>query len=292
MTEVLCGALTRQEARNLLAARFRTAGLEDPDREAALLMAAAADLRAVDLVANPQAPLGAAAERIEAFAVRREHGEPLSRILGRREFWSLAFAITPDVLDPRADTETLVEAAISELAARRAERLRIVDFGVGSGALLAALLTEFPHASGVGVDRSPGAARTAAANLAALGLSARATIRVGDWGDGLVGTFDLIVSNPPYIRSADIATLARDVREHDPRLALDGGEDGLDAYRALAPQIATLLAPSGRFALEHGMGQGPALRGILEGVGLSVLSIRTDLGGIDRVVVGAAGADA
>ena len=139
------------------------------------------------------------------------------------------------MLDPRPDSETVVEAALDELADRRGERLRILDFGVGSGALLAALLSEFPAASGLGVDCSPAAADVARQNVAALGLSARVDIRVGDWGQGLEGRFDLIVSNPPYIPTDEIGNLAREVSEHDPKLALDGGRDGLDSYPDLAP---------------------------------------------------------
>jgi release factor glutamine methyltransferase len=280
------GLSTRAVARKALEARFRAAGLADPGREAALLLAAAARLRSLDLVADPDRPLGDAADRVEAFAARRERGEPLSRIAGAREFWSLDFRVTPDVLDPRADTETLVEAALAEFSARKMEPLRIADFGVGSGAILAALLVELPNATGTGIDRSERAAEVARANLEAIGLAARSEVRVGDWGWGIDGPFDLIVSNPPYIPSAEIATLQPEVREHDPKIALDGGADGLEAYRALAPHIARLIAPGGRFVLEHGLGQGPSLRAILEAAGLQARRVRADLGGIERVVIG------
>jgi release factor glutamine methyltransferase len=162
-----------------------------------------------------------------------------------------------------------------------------LDFGVGSGAILAALLTEFPNAIGLGVDRSETAARIARENFGALGFS-RAEVQVGDWGAGLAGPFDLIVSNPPYIPSAEIATLAREVRDHDPRLALDGGADGLDAYRALAPEIARLLAPDGRFVLEFGQGQGDDVSRILADASLRALYRLADLAGIERVIVGGA----
>ncbi|MDE3174799.1 MAG: methyltransferase, partial [Pseudomonadota bacterium] len=171
-------------------------------------------------------------------------------------------------------------------AARAGEPLRVLDFGVGSGAILAALLGEWPHASGLGVDASAAAAAVAAANFAALGLAERAHTRVGRWDDGLDGAFDVIVSNPPYIPSADIAALARDVREHDPRLALDGGADGLDAYRALAPAIARRLAPGGAFFLEIGVGQGDDVAALLAGAGLAVATRRRDLGGVERVLGG------
>ena len=262
------------------------AGVVDaPAREAALVLRAAG-LRPTDLIANPDAPLGAAAADVQRCAARRAAGEPLSRILGRREFWGLEFALSPETLDPRPDTETIVEAALAAFAARRDEALRIVDFGVGSGALLAALLSEFPAAHGVGVDLSPGAAAQARANLESLGLEARAEIRVGDWAEGLDGRFDLIVANPPYVRSGDIAGLAREVRDHDPRLALDGGADGLDAYRALTPQIARRLAPAGRFLVEVGAGQADAVKALATAAGLADLATHRDLAGVERVVSG------
>jgi release factor glutamine methyltransferase len=272
----------RRTAVATVAERLARAGVEDPAREAALLVRRAAGLSAAALIAAPEATIGAAAARVEAFAQRRETGEPLSRIEGRREFWGLDFAVTPDVLDPRADTETLVEAALSGFSARREEALRVVDFGVGSGAILAALLSEWPKATGLGVDASPAAAQVAALNLAAFGE--RAAVRVGVWGQGLDGRFDVIVSNPPYIRTADIAGLAREVRFHDPALALDGGPDGLDAYRALAPDIARLLAPQGRVFVEIGAGQGDAVAEIFADAGLAVDVRRRDLSGVERVL--------
>jgi len=278
---------TRAEACAALARAFGEAGLDAPEREAALLLTRAGGWRPVDMISAPDAPLGESAQRLAAAAARRLAGEPLSRILGTREFWSLEFAISPDVLDPRADTETLVEAARTSMRVRRDETLRILDFGTGSGALLCALLGEFPRATGIGVDLSPAAAEIARANVAALGLGARATIRIGDWGQGLDGPFDLIVSNPPYIPAADIAGLDREVREHDPRLALDGGADGLDAYRALAPELTRLLEPKhGRFFLEFGLGQAEAVRAILERGGLFVDATLNDLGGHIRAISG------
>ena len=249
----------------------------------------AAGLSAAALISAPEAELGQAAARVEAFARRREAGEPLSRIEGRREFYGRDFQLTPDVLDPRADTETLIEAALAAFAPRAAVPLRVLDFGLGSGAILATLLCEWPAAVGVGVDLSPAAAATARANLDLLGLESRARVRVGRWGEGLAGPFDVIVSNPPYIRTGDLAGLAREVAAHDPLLALDGGEDGLDAYRALAPEIARLLAPGGRFFLEIGQGQGDDVAALLVAVGLRVDLRRRDLSGVERVIGGSAG---
>ena len=277
---------TRAAARAILSARLRALGVEEADREATLLLTNACALRSIDLISAPEAPLGEAVARLEAFAARRSAGEPLSRILGRREFWSLDFTISPDVLDPRPDTETIVEAALTAFAERRSEPLSVLDLGVGSGALLAALLTELPRARGLGVDRSEAAARIARANIEALGLAARAEIRLGDWTEGLAEPFDLIVSNPPYIRSGDIAGLAREVRDHDPHLALDGGADGLAAYRALAPSIARLLAPQGWFFLEVGAGQAGDVEAIASEAGLAALSSFVDLAGVARVVAG------
>ncbi|MGO4869906.1 MAG: peptide chain release factor N(5)-glutamine methyltransferase [Roseiarcus sp.] len=277
---------TRAEALEALTGAMREVA-DEPGREARLLLAAAGALKASDLIGAPEAPLGVSAARVSEFASRRLAGEPLSRIVGRREFWSLSLAISPEALDPRPETETIVEAALARFAERRGEPLAILDLGVGSGALLCALLSEFPVARGLGVDLSQGAARIARANVEALGLASRAEIRVGDWGAGLEGPFDLIVSNPPYIPSDEIAGLAREVRDHDPRLALDGGADGLEAYRALLPQIAGLLAPAhGWFFLEVGAGQAEAVETIAAAAGLAGLAILPDLAGVARVVAG------
>ncbi len=283
-------ATTRADALGALTSAMRALEFDQPEREARLLLAAAAGLGARDLIGAPEAPLGSAAPRLEAFAARRAAGEPLSRILGRREFWTLSLAISPDALDPRPESETIVEAALAKFAARRAQALRVLDLGVGSGALLCALLSEFPAARGLGVDLSEGAAALARANVEALGQSSRAEIRVGDWAAGLEGPFDLIVSNPPYVRSGEIAGLAREVREYDPRLALDGGEDGLEAYRALLPQIARLLAPEeGWFFVELGAGQAEAVKDLAAVAGFADLVILNDLARIARVVGGRLG---
>jgi release factor glutamine methyltransferase len=282
----ISGDTTRAQAIALLSVGLRECGIDDPSREAALALCAAARLEPTDLIAEPDAPLGAAAAAVQRYAARRSAGEPLSRIVGRREFWGLAFALSPETLDPRPETETIVEAALAAFAARRSEALQVVDFGVGSGALLAALLSEFPAAHGVGVDLSPGAAAQARVNLDSLDLSPRAEIRVANWADGLEGAFDLIVANPPYIASSEIAGLAREVRDHDPRLALDGGADGLDAYRALAPQIARLLAPAGGFFVEVGFDQAADVIAIARAAGLVELATHRDLADVERVVSG------
>jgi len=225
------------------------------------------------------------AERLEEFAMRRVSGEPLSKIVGRREFWGLALSISPDVLDPRPETETIVEAAIALFAERRQDRLRVLDLGVGSGALLCALLHEFVNARGLGVDISAAAAEVARRNAAACGLAGRADIHVGTWADGVVGPFDLIVSNPPYVRTSEIESLSPEIRNFDPRLALDGGIDGLDAYRVILPAGARLVAPDGWLIIEAGAGQAGDVLAIAAKAGFLERSTRRDLAGVERVVV-------
>jgi release factor glutamine methyltransferase len=258
-----------------------TAALGDR-REARLVVAAALGLDPSTLLGWPERALDAAGTaRARDFVRRRAAGEPLSRLRGTREFWSLAFALSPDTLDPRPESETLVATALAAVADRAAP-LRLLDLGTGTGCLLLALLSELPNACGIGVDRAPGAALAARANAAALGLGRRAAFLVGDWGAALAGGFDLVVSNPPYIPSATIATLAPEVR-HDPRRALDGGPDGLDAYRALAPDLARLLR--GTAVLELGAGQARAVAEIMRGQGLDVRGVTPDLAGIERCLV-------
>ena len=280
-------AMSRAEALAWLAETFDRAGLEEPGREARLALCEAGGLRASALMASPEAALGEpAASRLADLAARRAAGEPLSKIAGRREFWGLTLIVSPDVLDPRPETETLIETALKLIGARRRARLRILDLGVGSGAILCALLTECPAALGLGVDASPAAVAIASRNVEACGLAARAEIRLGSWTQGVEGPFDLIVSNPPYIRSADIEALQREVRDFDPRLALDGGADGLDAYRAILPASVGLLAPGGRLIVEVGAGQGGDVLGLAARLGFVHGETRRDLAGIERVVIG------
>ncbi|MBV9065382.1 MAG: peptide chain release factor N(5)-glutamine methyltransferase, partial [Methylobacteriaceae bacterium] len=217
-------ALTVARAHQRAAALLADAGIETPKRDARVLLLEAAGIDHTALLRDPDARLGTeAAARLEAFVARRLKREPVSRILGRREFWGLTLRVTSDVLDPRADTETLVAAAVEELRDRRDEALRLLDLGTGSGALLCALLSEFPRGFGIGTDRSEAACRIARKNLAASGLAGRGAIVRSDWGEALQGGFDLIVANPPYIASAHIAALGPEVRDYDPRAALDGG---------------------------------------------------------------------
>jgi release factor glutamine methyltransferase len=277
----------RSEALAILEKIFEISGIENPAREARISLCAASGLSPVALIIDPLAPLGSAASKVQQVAARRATGEPLSRILGKREFWGLSFAVTPHVLDPRPETETIVEAALSILSDRRHDPLRILDLGVGSGALLCALLTEFGAARGVGVDISADAAEVARANLQACGLSLRAEIRVGEWSSGLLGRFDLIVSNPPYIPTADLAKLPREVRDFDPALALDGGGDGLRAYRRILPESRCLLAPGGWLITELGADQATDVSAIATECGFTDVTTYQDLAGVDRVLAAA-----
>ena len=263
---------------------FQLAGIENPGREARLSLCAASGVSPVGLITAPREPLGSAARKVREVAERRATGEPLSRIVRKREFWGLSFAITPHVLDPRPETETIVEAALSILRDRREDQLRVLDLGVGSGALLCALLTEFGAARGVGVDISVDAADVAQGNLDACGLSERAEIRIGDWTSGLEGRFDLIVSNPPYIPTADLAGLPREVRNFDPWLALDGGFDGLAAYRRIIPRSRSLLAPGGWLLAEFGANQAAGVNAIANQCGFTDVTTYQDLAGANRIV--------
>jgi release factor glutamine methyltransferase len=266
--------------------RLRESGIDAPRLDARLLVAAALRAAPDSLRFAPDRALsGDEARRIErALARRIGRREPVSRILAHREFWSLDFRITPDVLDPRPDSETLVEAALAAFADRRAP-LRVLDLGTGSGCLLLAVLHERPLAQGLGVDISDAALRVAAANARRLGLGDRADFRSSNWGAGIDARFDLVLCNPPYIAESERPALAPEVIEHDPPGALFAGADGLDAYRAVLPGLARLLAPGGAAAFEIGARQAAAVRAIAEDCGLAVGEVRRDLAGRDRCVV-------
>jgi len=226
-----------------------------------------------------------ALDRFEALLHRRRNREPVSRIVGRRAFWTLDLEVTPATLDPRPDSETLIEAAV-EAFRDAPPPARILDLGTGTGCLLLAALSEFPDAIGLGLDRLPAAADVARRNAETTGLSARAEIRSGDWSDLTgAGRFELILSNPPYIAAGEISSLEPDVRGFDPLEALEAGRDGLDAYRSLAPVLADLLAPGGIAILELGIGQGDAVAAIMAPYGLTVAARRDDLGGVSRALV-------
>jgi len=274
----------RSEALASLEKTFKIAGIENPAREARISLCAASGISPVALIVAPGELLGSAAGRVQHVAERRATGEPLSRIVGKREFWGLSLAVTSHVLDPRPETETIIEAALSILSDRREDQLRILDLGVGSGALLCALLTEFGAARGIGVDISADAADVAQGNVQACGLSLRAEIRVGDWTSGLEWQFDLIVSNPPYIPTAELAGLTREVRDFDPWLALDGGTDGLAAYRRILTESRRILTPQGWLLVELGAGQATDVSTIANQCGFTDVRSYQDLAGGDRVV--------
>lgn len=279
--------MTLGESLRLIARALAEAGIDEPRTDARLLVAEAAGVDSRTVFTRPELELSAERQaRLAALAARRAAREPMAHILGRRGFWTLELKVTADTLDPRPDTETVVEAVLAELPDRGAP-LRLLDFGTGTGAILLALLSELPRATGLGVDSSPAALEVARENACRLGLSDRAEFRLGHWGRDLDGCFDAIVSNPPYIPDQEIPRLQPEVAVWEPRLALAGGPDGLDCYRALAPDLARLLAPDGVAALEVGQGQAPAVAAILKAVGLIVRAIRADLGGVERCVVAA-----
>ena len=284
VTDIAPGTSIAQ-ARRAVAARLRDHNLDTPDLDARLIVGHALRLDHTALIAQSgRALTRAEIDRLAALVGRRLTHEPVARILGAKEFWSLPLAVTSDVLVPRPETETVVEAALAAVAPRGP--LRIADLGTGSGAILLALLSELPDAFGLGTDRDPRALAVARRNAHELGLDARAAFVGCDFGAALAGGCDLVVSNPPYIAAGEIATLAPEVRDYDPRAALDGGPDGLAAYRAIAADAARLLAPGGIIAIEIGSRQAEAVAALLAERGLAVDGPpRHDLAGLPRVVV-------
>jgi release factor glutamine methyltransferase len=248
---------------------------ETPRLDAEILLAFALGISREEMIlriCDVTVPAG-----FDALIDRRLTNEPIAHITGTRDFWTLTLAVTPDVLIPRPDSETLIEAAIEHF--RDSAPRRILDLGTGSGALLLAALDEWPDATGVGVDISDAALAVASANAQSLGMAGRAKFRLGNWGEGIDEEFDLILANPPYICTS--AMLPRDVLHHEPHVALFAGEDGLDAYRSLAPQIGELLAPGGIALMEIGFDQGKSAAELFRAQGFSV-TVRNDLAKRDR----------
>lgn len=282
--------LTVEAARRALATQFKAGSIDTPELDARLLIGAALKLDHTALaVQSARLITENEANVIGSFAQRRLSHEPVARILGHKEFWGLDLHLSDATLVPRPDTETIVAAALeivrNDLGAEKP--LRIADIGTGSGAILLALLSELPAATGIGTDISTDALETAGINARQLGLSDRASFVQCDYASALSGPFDLIVSNPPYIRSADIAALDPDVRDHDPHLALDGGTDGLDAYRTITPQAAALLASGGALIFEVGHDHSAQVSALMRLAGLTLpYPPRADLGGIYRAVMG------
>ena len=289
--EALLGGLTpdtsRRQAMRLLAEAFTKAGIEDATIDARLLLCAAAGFDHSALIRDPDLPIEEeAAELALAMARRRLAREPVSRILGERSFWSFDLLVTPAVLDPRPDTETVVDGALELLAERQGEALSILDLGTGSGALLCALLDAFPQARGLGVDLSKEACAVARENLARCDLAPRGQVRQGSWEAGLPGPYDLVVSNPPYIETAALAGLDPEVRLYDPPLALDGGPDGLTAYRDICALLPGLVAPGGFAIFEVGLGQAEAVAALLSSQGFGNVRAKRDLAGVERAIMG------
>jgi release factor glutamine methyltransferase len=281
---------TVEAARRALTNRFRAGSIESAELDARILVGAALGLDLTELIAAGRKLLTADQSlRIEDFARRRCRGEPVARIIGGKEFWGLPLQLSAATLVPRPDTETVVELALEMLRAdtRPDRRLRIGDIGTGSGAILLALLSELPDGYGVGTDISEAALRTARTNATNLGLADRAGFVACCYAAALSDRFDLIASNPPYIRSAEIAGLATEVRDHDPLDALDGGADGLDAYRAIIPQAVGLLAERGALVVEVGHTQSEDVRQLMSAAGLTIdVPAKVDLAGIERAVAG------
>jgi release factor glutamine methyltransferase len=277
---------SRAQAIAEVAAYLAESGVEPSEArdDARALLRAAAGLTRLQLAMAPQAPLAKLeADRLSRYAARRAAREPVSRILGERGFWTLDLLVAPNVLDPRPDTETLVETALS-LIAERGAPLKVLDLGAGSGAITCALLSELPAAIAVAVDLSADACDATRVNLNRCGLGGRADIVRGRWGESLAGPFDVIVSNPPYVRAGDIPDLDPEVRLYDPAAALDGGPDGLDCYREIACDLPRLLAPDGLVAFEVGRDQAVSVASLLGAQGFSVAKVGRDVGGRERVV--------
>lgn len=271
---------------NAARGRLAAARVDSPVIDARLLLEAATGASRTDIISDPRRTVTAEqAEQLDAYLERRARREPVSRILGRKGFWKIALAVTPDVLSPRPDTEVIVDLALKAFPEGMA--FDVADLGVGSGAILLSILAERPAARGLGTDVSSEALAVARENAANLDLDGRAALLRTSWGDGLGdGGFDLVVSNPPYIATAVIETLEPEVRDHEPRLALDGGPDGLDAYRSLAPEVMRLLKPGGMFAVEIGHDQAGAVPPMFTDAGATGVQVVRDLSDRDRVITG------
>lgn len=264
--------------------------ISNPRREAGLLLRLAANLTREEVMVSGSRPVDSdSVQLFHDYVSRRGRGEPVSRIRGRREFWSLEFEITPATLDPRPDSEVLVAALLRLLADRGVSAPSVLDLGTGSGCLLIALLSDLPEATGVGADIDPDAISMARRNAATHGVDRRATFVTSNWGSAIAGQFDVVLTNPPYIPTDVIPELDATVREFDPVLALDGGEDGLSCYRAIGDALPQLLTAGGLAALEVGAGQSRDVMSILRGIGLHAIAEWPDLAGIQRCVTGTFG---
>lgn len=287
MSAALAPRITYGDLRRGAVQLLREAGIESAEADARLLLLHAGKFDAAKLISLDRDE--ADQELIEVYdrlLLRRTSGVPVARIVGEKEFWSLRFALGSETLVPRPETETVVEAALATIEDRQ-RPLIILDLGAGTGAILAALLKELPNATGIAADKSESALHVARINLRNLSLDRRVSYICGDWARAISGTFDLIVSNPPYIASKELALLSPEVRDHDPRLALDGGSDGLDAYRAIVSELYERLAADGTAVLELGQGQEEAVSALVHASGKLAVEgeARRDLAGIARALV-------
>ncbi|MBX3480308.1 MAG: peptide chain release factor N(5)-glutamine methyltransferase [Caulobacter sp.] len=266
--------------------RLKAAGVDQPSIDARLMLEAATGASRMDILTDPYRELTAEQQAtFDDYIARRARRQPVSHILGRKGFWKIMLSVTPDVLTPRPDTESILDVVLPAFPETMA--FSLLDLGVGSGAIMLAILAERPAAKALGIDSSSEALAVARENAANLDLNNRAAFLHGDWTTGLGdASFDVVVSNPPYIPTADIEGLDPEVRDHEPRLALDGGEDGLDAYRELAPEILRVLKPGGLFAVEIGHDQSAAVEALFKAAGADAVRTVKDLAERDRVVTG------
>lgn len=277
--------LSRHQAVAAIRQRLLDADVDTADEDARLLLRAATGLTRLELATQSQSALTPEQSLLlDQYVMRREAHEPISRILGSRGFWTVDVLVKPHVLDPRPDTETLVETALSLIKNTPCDPLKILELGAGSGAITCALLSELPKAEAVVVDLSPHACQASKANLAQCGLSNRAFMLQARWYEAIETQFDLIISNPPYIATTELTTLPPSVRLYDPSLALDGGDDGLGCYRAIIRDLPRVLKSRGLVIFELGCGQSVDVRLMLEAMNLEVEKIARDLGGHERAL--------
>ena len=275
------GGLVRE-----IAARFESAGLDSPRLDARILVAHVLGFEPNHVFTKSDEVFDAATRRdAEKLVKRRLAHEPVSRIIGTREFWGLEFVLAPETLDPRPDTETLVSAALEFMPYFNRSPVRVLDLGTGTGCILLAILSEWPDAIGLGVDISEGAVAAATANAARLGIAQRAEFRAGSWAEGVTDVFDVVVSNPPYIAEGERSHLSAEVAEFDPPMALFGGVDGLAAYRAMLPSARRIIAPGGRIIIEIGSGQATAVTELLGPAGFEIEAQKNDIAQIVRCLV-------
>ncbi len=278
-------SITIADAQTQLITQFKQAGIVTPELDARILLTHSLNISTESLIAHPERALTASEqEDLEKVASCRCQREPIAHITGLKEFWGHEYCVSPHVLTPRPDSETLIEAVLTHFTDRHLP-LNILDLGTGSGCLLLSLLLEYPDAIGLGIDSATQALEVAYINAKRLHLETRSTFALKDWQDGLSGHFDVIITNPPYIPTADIATLEPEVAQYEPHAALDGGPDGLACYRDLAPLLPQLLAANGIAVLELGAGQGGAVSDIMASHSLTVQAMQNDLAAIPRALV-------